>query len=160
MNLFSDDTMFTYTSIGKRHAVKQIQKILLKTLQWLKERRITINVNKTLATLFRGKSSSGLKKIKINGQFIEWSDSVKYLRVTLDSKLNFSKHINNTYNKARRIRAALYPMLKLFSHLPFRGKLIVIKLYINFIFSYAGPAWGALVKEYHCTKLEAVQNVT
>lgn len=46
----------------------------------------------------------------INKQEIDWSFTVKYLGIILDSRLNFNNHATQTCDKARRIRAALFSM--------------------------------------------------
>lgn len=158
-NLFADDTMFYATSMNKQHAAKKLQIQVDLALTWLRDWRISINPKKTVAILFGDKKATNLKPIKINGQDIKWQPTVKYLGVTLDSGLKFNNHIVQSTTKARRIRAALYPMLNSHSPLPIQVKLSIIKMYISTILSYAGPAWGALISNSNWKKIEAVQNI-
>lgn len=158
-NLYVDDTMFSYTNMGKHHAASQIQKHLYMTSNLLWEWKITIHLENTVVITFGDRQTTDMSKININGHLINSSTSVKYLQVILDSKLNFSKHITSTYNEARPVRAALYTMLNLHSPLPTRTKLQIVKLYIIIILIYAGPFWRALIKERKWKNLEMVQNI-
>jgi len=68
--------------------------------------------------------------------------------VKFDSKLTFNQRINESTTNARRIRAALYPILNHNGPVPIQGKIAIIKVYINKIFTYAGSAWGAPISKY------------
>lgn len=83
--------------------------------------------------------------------------SVKHLGVTLDSKLKFARHIEETCVITRCIRAALYPMLNQSS--PIRCKMSIIKMYINSRLSFTRPAWGAQVSASRWKQIETVQNI-
>lgn len=80
-NLFADDTMFMYSSMGKHHAATKTQKQLETTSIWLKNWRITINLTKMIAILFGDKKPTNVRSLKINRQEIKWSDSVKYFSI-------------------------------------------------------------------------------
>jgi hypothetical protein len=159
LNLFADDTMFMHTSMSKHFAAKKIQLQIDLVTSWLRDWRITLNSGKTVAVLFGDKQPDDICPIEVNGVAIEWSSSVKYLGIKLDAKLRFAQHVKETCTKARRIRAALYPMLNSHSPIPIRTKLAILKMYIHSILTYAGPAWGALVAVHRWKQLEAVQNI-
>lgn len=127
-NLLTVHTMFSCTSLWKWYAVQLIQEHLTEISKWLKEWRITMKLNKTVAILLRDKSTSNWEK---NGPQNHLEYSVKYLWVTLKCRLTFSKHITNSYKfpNSRGIIAAVYPMFNEFSHLRVRGKLTIVKIY-------------------------------
>lgn len=158
-NLFADDTMFFHTSMGKHHAALKLQEHVNRASKWLIDWKITLNPQKSIAILFGDKNPTNIPPLNLNGHLIPWRSSVKYLGVTLDSRLTLSKHIKLTCDKARGIRAALYPMLGNSSPLPVRVKLNIVRMYITSILSYAGPAWGALINDTAWKKLEAVQSI-
>ena len=47
-------------------------------------------------------------KIKLNGKRLYSSDSVRYLGVKIDSKLNWKNHVNAIATKLHRANAMLY----------------------------------------------------
>jgi len=145
--------------MGKHHATEKLQSQVDLAVIWLKNWRLTINTEKTVTILFSDKSVSDIEPIQINGQNINWQKSVNYLGVKLDSKLTFNQHIMESTNKARRIRAALYPILNYSSPVPVQCKITIIKMYINTILTYAGPAWGGFISKHLWKKLETVQNI-
>ncbi|KAF0749402.1 putative RNA-directed DNA polymerase [Aphis craccivora] len=64
-----------------------------------------------------------------------------------------------TAQKARRTRAALYPVLNRLSPIPVRTKLSIYQKYVRTIITPAGPAWAALISNANWRRLEAVQNI-
>ncbi|KAL5238718.1 hypothetical protein ACI65C_006128 [Semiaphis heraclei] len=152
--------MFMATSIGMQHAVDKLQSQIDVTLPWLKSWRLTLNTDKTLAIKFGGRGLKSTTPLRINNKEINWKTPVKYLGVLLDSRLRFNRHVTETVQKARRSRAALYPVLNHQSLIPTMVKLNIYKMYIKPIINYAGPAWGALISNANWKTLEAVQNIS
>lgn len=102
--------MFSYTSMEKIHVANYMQDHLNKTVIYLQEWRITINPKNIVAKLFGDKTLAYMQELKANEQVVDWTSSV-ILGITLESKFNFNNHVTETYNKARKIGAALYLML-------------------------------------------------
>lgn len=121
LNFFADDTMIYSTSMNMNHAITKIQKHINTITPWLQDWKLTLNTNKSIAMKF-GKNLKSTKFIKINNTDIPWSSTTKYLGVTLDSRLTFSKHISDITNKAKITRAALYPILNSRSPIPAKEK--------------------------------------
>lgn len=63
------------------------------------------------------------------------------------------------YNKAREIRAALYPIFNQHSDIPKNIKLCTIKMYIVTIIVNSGPPWAALITGRHRKRLGAIINI-
>ena len=59
--------------------------------------KILLNVSKTELFLFRprGRSMDFSLKIKLNGKFFLWTNSVEYLGIRIDNKLNCKGHIGD-----------------------------------------------------------------
>lgn len=136
---------FFHTSMSKKYAMEKIQSQLNRSLSWLESWRILINPKKTVAILFGDRMLKDLKELLVNNHPVLWSQQVKYLGITLDSRLTFHKHVLAIQKKTRQIRAALYPLLNSRSHLSLRQRLTIHKLYIIPNLTYARPAWGALI---------------
>ena len=72
--------------------------------------KISLNVSKTEFIIFKPKRKplNVNMKIKLNGKRLYPTDSVKYLGVKIDSKLNWKSHVNATATKLNQANAMLY----------------------------------------------------
>ena len=72
--------------------------------------KISLNVSKTELIIFKPKRKplDFNMKIKLNGKRLYPTDSVKYLGVKIDSKLNWKSHVNATATKLNQANAMLY----------------------------------------------------
>jgi hypothetical protein len=67
---------------------------------------------------------------------------IRYLGLQLDSKLLFTKHLNDVTHKATGVLLAPFPLLARDSTLSLPNKLILYKLLIRPILTYAAPVWS------------------
>lgn len=68
---------------------------------WCKEYGLTVNPSKTELVMFTNKRNLGTYSLPtLFGTQLTLSDDVKYLGITLDSKLNWAKHLDNKIKKA------------------------------------------------------------
>ena len=106
---FADDT--NLLNINK--SVKRLNKLLninLKNLtNWLNANKILLNVSKTELDYFQPKRKplDFNMKIKLYGKIYP-TDSVKYLGVKIDSKLNWKNQVNAIATKLNPTNAMLY----------------------------------------------------
>jgi len=84
---------------------------------------------------------------------------VKYLGITIDHKLNFSKHAEIIVKKATRIRGSLYPVLNKKCPIPGKTRLNLFKMYIQLILTYASASWAPFICKSSWKKIEAVQTI-
>ena len=91
----------------------------------------------------------------IRNRTIPYSPSVKYLGLTLDSKLTFKIHITKTINKTGAL-SVLYPLFKSYTLLE-RIKVILYMSMIRSMLLYGYEAWSILA---HCHKnrVQILQN--
>ena len=68
----------------------------------MRANKLFINYSKTKFLLFNKTSKNCKFSVKINGFLIEQSDSIKYLGVVLDDKLNWKKHLSSLKSKLSR----------------------------------------------------------
>ena len=74
-------------------AQTRMQDAISKVEQWAKDWRVTINESKTAPTLFSLSNKPEQFRLKVNGHDIPASSTIKYLGVTFDQRLTWSKHI-------------------------------------------------------------------
>ena len=161
--IYADDTAIyadvTWKNIKRLKSTLEsaLRKVSIYFDQW----KIKINHTKTDAIVFSHsrvmKRKLPLNPLTLNGNQIEWKDSVKYLGVHLDDKLNFKLHIQNAIIKSKKAIAALYPIIKKNSSASFRSKLTIYKSYIRPILTYACPVYSNCPKT-HFNKLQIMQN--
>jgi hypothetical protein len=161
--IYADDTalLSSIQNYELDTLVKRMEKGLSEIESELSSWKIRLNSLKTESILFtksmimqREKESH---KISFSGRTLEWSPSVKYLGVVLDSKLLLSKNIDNNVAKAGRAMNVLFPLLKKNSCLPLKPKLTLYRSYIRPILTYACPVFANAAKT-HLDKLQVKQN--
>ena len=94
---FADDTNLLNINKSPKHLNKFINIDLKNLTKWLNANKISLNVLKTEMVLFRPKRKSMdfTLKIKLNGKQLYDTNSVKYLGIRIDHKLNWKAHIND-----------------------------------------------------------------
>ena len=81
-------------------SLERLNKLLNIDLQnltnWLNANKISVNVSKTEHIIFKPKREplDFNMKIKLNGKRLYPTDSVRYLGIKIDSKLNWKSHVN------------------------------------------------------------------
>jgi hypothetical protein len=75
---------------------------------------------------------------------IPWSNTVKYLGLLLDSKLLFTKHLQTVLHKARGtlLKISPPPLLAGGSPLTIPNKMLLYKLLLRSMITYAAPVWS------------------
>lgn len=159
--LFADDTALYSHNYYASAANYRIQYHLWELLKYYNKWKIKINKDKTQQIVFSRKYTNNKIYIplEINNHPIETTNSVKYLGVELDSRLNFHNHINNKVKKAYNASRALYPLLCRKSKMSIKNKTTIYKSLIRPIITYAAPAWCHL-KPTPLAPLQYLQNRT
>ena len=88
MRFFADDTCLSYQHSAPNYLNKVIIEELVKVEKWLCANKLFINYSKTIFLLFNKSSKICGFSENINGFINEQSDSIKYLGVVFDDKLN------------------------------------------------------------------------
>jgi hypothetical protein len=162
LSLFADDTAVVHNGRVIRALTAKLQQSLNVLSDYFTSWKICINAAKTQTILFPHSKSPKLVpaedcKIRLNGTAVEWSNEVTYLGVTLDSKLIYKQHVDNTVTKCNILLKSLYPLINRKSTLSFKNKLAIYKQIILPVIEYGMPVWESCANIHHL-KLQRVQN--
>ena len=86
----------------------------MRLVNWLNVNKISLNVKKTEMVIFKSKQKKfeGDLKIKLSGERLYPTESVKYLSVKIDTNLSWQYHTNDLSVKLNRVNVLLFKMKK------------------------------------------------
>ncbi|KAK7110963.1 hypothetical protein V1264_014752 [Littorina saxatilis] len=150
--LFADDTA-VYRFITCAEDPAKLQEDLQRLEQWEKEWDMAFHPDKYCVLPFTRSHSPPLSNYTLHGQTLERVTSTKYLGVILDTKLDFTRHIENICAKANKTLGFLRRNLKVCSSLT---KMLAYKTMVRPILEYACTEWDPH-SDRLITTLEKVQ---
>ena len=160
MAQFADDTCLLYQyrfrKLPKVGLLKVLQDALNEVCTWFASWNIKNNATKTEAIIFTRSSKRLQIPLKIQNQPIPYNSSVKYLGLTLDSKLTFKNHIAQIKGKFYGALGILYPLFKS-NTLSQRIKFTLYVAAIRSMLIYGCEAWSILAS-CHKKKIQILQN--
>ena len=109
--LFADDTTIYTSSTNIVQLYESINKDLDSLSEWFRANRLSLNISKTHYMLF-GQNPVKIPEtlsIKIMNEIIEHKQTVNFLGMYIDEKLDWHEHIN--YIKSK-LRSGIYAMNK------------------------------------------------
>nr|CAH7720704.1 unnamed protein product [Callosobruchus chinensis]CAH7734959.1 unnamed protein product [Callosobruchus chinensis]CAH7739415.1 unnamed protein product [Callosobruchus chinensis] len=89
---------------------------------------------------------------------VQWKDHCKYLGVIVDKTLSWKPHIEAQVQKSKMARSKLRPLLGRRSKLSIRNKMMLIRMVLLPIMTYASAAWGYAAKTWK-KKLQAQHSI-
>ena len=130
--LYADDTCVLLN--GKRYTdlIALLNFELEKISLWLRSNKLSLNVQKTYYMVFH-RARIKLDEhavITIDNIILQRTNSLKYLGVIIDYKLNWTQHISHVRNKISKGIGIMYRARKYLSKLSMR------KLYYSYIYPY------------------------
>lgn len=96
-------------------------------------------------------------QIEIDGIKVPWKEHVRYLGVHFDPKLSFKNHFDISLRKTNGMISTLFSIFKKQSLLPHNLKMLIYKLYLRPIFTYAAPLF-ANASTTQLKRLQTMQN--
>ena len=114
---------------------------------WFKANKLTVNPSKSNVLTIHPKISKAPPSLDVtlNNTVLNQSNSVKYLGVIVDSKLNFDTHIKKL---AHRISNAVGIMFKLKQYMPRKALQALYYSLIHTHLLYGLPVWGSIHPSY------------
>ena len=155
--IFADDKGLYTHSYRIDTIINRLQKSANKNKKFFEKWKIKINTDKTEAIIFTKRRPYVDDCISMDNHKIMWSNSIKYLGLTLDKRLTFANHINIIVQRATALLITLYPLINRKSKLSLENKLILFKTIIRPILTYACPIWS-FTSQSNFNKLQVNQN--
>ncbi|KAK9889263.1 hypothetical protein WA026_004539 [Henosepilachna vigintioctopunctata] len=138
--MFADDTALYYESPNLETLQSDINQDLIQFQSWLQNNKLIINLDKTVALLFHQKNMKRTTlNIKINGANINESNEYNYLGLTIDTKLEWTKHIDNI---AKKLIPLIGALRKVSPYLNLRAKKSIYFSYIHSTLTYLLSIWS------------------
>ena len=154
--LFADDTCLVIHSVHPDLLRNNITSELQKVRIWTNANAITVNPQKTMTLIIPPKITNPSPDIEM--QFLNLSisanDQIKYLGITIDSRLNFEEHIGIV---AKKISRSFGVMGKLRNVLPPKVLLVLYYSIIHPHLLYDIINWGNTFEKY-LKRLRILQN--
>ena len=97
--LFADDTTIYKSHSNLRYLKWCIEEDLKTVSDWLRAIKLTLNVDKTVCLIFPKNQKPVEIAINLNDQPIKKVTETKFLGVWIDTKLNWTSHLNKLYIK-------------------------------------------------------------
>ncbi|GFX14537.1 RNA-directed DNA polymerase from mobile element jockey [Trichonephila clavipes] len=155
-NIYADDTV-TLATYKNHNTITTALNNHLKLLETFFDTwKIKINIDKTIAVFFTNRKTQPTPPTLYSTQ-LQWSQSTKYLGLTLDKKLTWNQHIIQTRDKFRRAQRAIFPLIGRNSELNLYNKLLLYTAVLRPILTYGSPVWGYAANS-NIKILEVAQN--
>ena len=106
----------------------------------------------------RRKNEIPTQQLSVFNSNIKWETNVKYLGMHLDKRLTYQSHIEYIIEKVHKVTRILYPMINRKSSLKINNKLLLYKVVIRPIATYAVPVLRNIALISHIKKLQIMQN--
>ncbi len=141
----------------KKKLQRELNLDLKGLYKWLLANKISLNSSKTELVIFRKPSETipTSFKIKLHGQRIYPSDSIKYLGIYLDEHLNGSTHVKMLLPKLKRANGMLAKVRHYTS--PTELKSIYSSIFSCHM-TYGCQIWGQSYTNSHINKVQTLQN--
>ena len=153
--MFADNTCLLIHSPNTSTVAKNINSELANVREWTVANKITVNPEKSLALVKPPKIRTSIPDIQLNfNNSVTLKDSVKYLGITIDSRLNFDIHVNTL---TRKIGRSLSVITKLKQVLPRKTLRSLYYTLIHPYLLYGITIWRNTYKT-HLKRIKSLQN--
>ena len=136
---FADDTSVTCTGSNLSILYDVMNSELTKVDKWLCCNKLSLNINKSAFMIFSNRDKDNENTVYIRGAALEKVNFIKFLGVTIDDKLSFSRHTTLVKSKIAKCCGIMY---RLSNYVP---DYIMKKIYSTLVFPYLNyciAVWG------------------
>jgi len=157
---YADDIFYASSASDPKLAWDQLKPNVDFFIQWCKDYRLKIQINKTNITFFtrrRGTPNNQYPIITINNTEIERQKHTKILGVTLDTHMNLNQHISNIDEGSKYIINNIRKIMTINRFIPPYIGVLLYKSLLRSKFTYAAPilmmikpsTWRPLLSSEH-----------
>ena len=137
--LYADDAAIVIKEKNVKELQDKVNEVMPLLSNWFSANQLSLNVSKTFTQHYSMTSVDLQIKVSINGSDLKEKEEIKYLGVTIDKSLKFSKHISNTANIVSRNIGIISRMR------PYIDEKTTLILYYTMIYPYLNYCcliWG------------------
>ena len=144
---FADDTIIL---LSNKSLAKKMNQDLKNLSQWLKARKLSLNVKKTELIIFHPKNTKidYRTKFKLSGRRLTPISTVKYLGILLDEHLLWTKQVNWVNSK-------LNQTIGILNKVRYNTSLPILKIVCHSLFGshlqYGAQLWGQEIVQFKIT---------
>ena len=154
-HLYADDFSLTSSAKNPKPIIRTLNIALAKYSKYCRKWKIKTNdTNPKLSTSVAKLPQEGLK---VNNTTVSWKNHVKYLGLTLDKRLTYKEHIEQTIVKAEKLLKVLHTFLHRKSKLNIKNKMLIYYSFLRPVITYATPIWKFCAST-HKKRLQVLQN--
>lgn len=141
---FADDTAVLALGKSNEEATNKLQTAAHRIYDWTKRWKIKLNETKSVHINFTNKRIDHIP-VRINNNLIPYSNTAKYLGITLDAKLRWKVHVKKKREELGLKYRKMYWLIGRNSTLSIHNKLMLYKQILK-------PAWTYGIQLWGCTK--------
>ena len=143
--LFADDACLTLSGPSPPNIESKVNNELSKVNNWFKFNKLTLNLSKTFFMIFSKRNMEYKFNLKMDNINLTQTNSVKYLGVYFDDRLNWSVHLDKL---KRKISKGAWAVSKLRDFVNTKTLIMVYNSLTNSQLNYCNLAWGFAPKQY------------
>ena len=156
--LFADDTTLYYTGKNLAEIIDYIKVDLNILSDWFKANKLSLNVSKTNAILFRPVGSQpndhDTLNLTIGNEVIDQVSSTKFLGLIIDEHLTFKNHVSFV---ASKVTSSNYVLRRLKNVMPNWTKRLLYMSSIQSHLTYGLMLWGSMAQAKDLQRLFKAQ---
>jgi ribonuclease HI len=157
---YADDLALTSTGVDEGTVYANMQSALDRTVDWGRQQGLTFNPSKTQAMMVTNKRKIKVKPLTMGGVPLEMTDNIKYLGLTIDKKLLWTKHIQEKVKKGKKLLNSVKAIIGQKWGLDPKKLFWVYTAMVRPVISYGGIVWAhALDEKGKRERLERLQRM-
>lgn len=154
---YADDVAVVITARSSEIAQLKLNQVMRRVSFWMKEHGLELAILKTEIVLLTKRRIPLVRPMTMGTEMVQTKEAIKYLGVTLDSRLTYWEHIRRVCEKAARVTISLSRLMANTSG-PSMGKRKLLMATVHSTLLYGAEIWaGALRIKKYSKRMMAVQ---